>query len=175
MARTLLLTLLGIATACGGQAEPEGPSEGQIAAWESELMAADREFAEVVRTEGLSAWSSFFSPDGAVINQGVGETRGREGIQASMDQATSLGGLLSTVIEANLSVCYVADGQRVPEDLKPASRFRAGFVSQAVSLAKTFSEQSVEAVSASSGNPAGTAPSSKLHALTTDKRVASYG
>ena len=96
-------------------------------------------------------------------------------IATKVDEATSLGGFLSAVIEANLSVCYVADGQRVPEDLKPASRFRAGFVSQAVSLARTFNEQNPEAVSSSSGDTTGTEPARELHAISTDKRVASYG
>lgn len=96
-------------------------------------------------------------------------------IATKVDEATSLGGLLSVVIETNLSVCYVTDGQRVPEDLKPASRFRAGFVSQAVSLARTFNEQSPEALSSSSGHLSGTAPPSELHAINTDERVASYG
>jgi len=97
-------------------------------------------------------------------------------IATKVDEATSLGGLLSTVIEANLSVCYVADGQRVPEDLKPASRFRAGFVSQAVSLAKAFGEQTSDRARPLDSGAPGSGPSSRLHAITTDNnRVASYG
>ncbi len=92
-------------------------------------------------------------------------------IATKVDEATSLGGLLSTVIAADLSVCYVADGQRVPEDLRPASRFRAGFVSQAVSLAKKFSGQEQTFTPAA---PVTTEPG-QLHAITTEKRVASYG
>ena len=96
-------------------------------------------------------------------------------IATKVDEATSLGGLLSAVIETNLTVCYVADGQRVPEDLKPAGRFRAGFVSQAVSLARTFSEQNLEEAASSAAKSLQNAPSSKLHAITTNERVASYG
>lgn len=96
-------------------------------------------------------------------------------IASKIDEATSLGGLLSAVIEANLSVCYVADGQRVPEDLKPASRFRAGFVSQAVSLARIYNESSDDlSPSAGPADPTPT-PTRKLHAITTEQRVASYG
>ena len=94
-------------------------------------------------------------------------------IATKVDEATSLGGLLSAVIEANLSVCYVADGQRVPEDLKPASRFRAGFVSQAVSLARTFNEHP-EGFAPSTGAEE-KSPTRTLHAITTEKRLASYG
>jgi flagellar biosynthesis protein FlhF len=37
-----------------------------------------------------------------------------------LDEATSLGGAISTVIRARLPVTYVSEGQRVPEDLAPA-------------------------------------------------------
>ena len=93
-------------------------------------------------------------------------------IATKVDEATSLGGLLSAVIETSLAVCYVADGQRVPEDLKPASRFRAGFVSRAVSLARRFAEQSQQIQAT---NPGQNRPAGELHAITTEDRVASYG
>lgn len=93
-------------------------------------------------------------------------------IATKIDEATSLGGLLSSVIEAGLSFCYVADGQRVPEDLKPASRFRAGFVSQAVSLAKAFGHAAQIAATA---DTARRSSARTLHAINTDKRIASYG
>ncbi len=114
----------------------------------------------------------------AAIRQAI-QTFDRLGLDGTIvtkvDEATSLGGLLSAVIESSLSVCYVADGQRVPEDLKPAGRFRAGFVSQAVALAKRFNEHDSQA--ASSVGPGATehAPTRKLHAITTDTPVASYG
>jgi flagellar biosynthesis protein FlhF len=37
-----------------------------------------------------------------------------------LDEATSLGGALSALIRSKLPLAYVADGQRVPEDLSPA-------------------------------------------------------
>jgi flagellar biosynthesis protein FlhF len=52
-----------------------------------------------------------------------------------MDEAASLGGVLSVLIRTRLPVAYVANGQRVPEDLAPARAL--DLVSQAVQLAKT--------------------------------------
>jgi flagellar biosynthesis protein FlhF len=41
-------------------------------------------------------------------------------ILTKLDEATGLGALLSVVIAQQLRVAYVSDGQRVPEDLRPA-------------------------------------------------------
>ena len=41
-------------------------------------------------------------------------------ILTKLDEATSLGGLLSALIRARIAVAYVSEGQRVPEDLAPA-------------------------------------------------------
>lgn len=41
-------------------------------------------------------------------------------ILTKIDEATSLGGVLSTIIRYGLPAAYVSDGQRVPEDLQPA-------------------------------------------------------
>jgi flagellar biosynthesis protein FlhF len=51
-----------------------------------------------------------------------------------LDEAASLGGSLSALIRAQLPLCYVSDGQRVPEDLRPARTL--DLVSRAVALAK---------------------------------------
>ena len=51
-----------------------------------------------------------------------------------LDEATSLGGALSVLIRARLPLSYTSDGQRVPEDLRPARALE--LVSQAVRLAK---------------------------------------
>jgi len=37
-----------------------------------------------------------------------------------VDEAVSLGGVLSALVRHKLPVAYVSDGQRVPEDLQPA-------------------------------------------------------
>jgi flagellar biosynthesis protein FlhF len=50
-----------------------------------------------------------------------------------LDEATGLGGPLSVVIQQRLPVAYVSDGQRIPEDLRPARA--PSLVSQAVALA----------------------------------------
>ncbi|HTC15414.1 MAG TPA: flagellar biosynthesis protein FlhF [Steroidobacteraceae bacterium] len=51
-----------------------------------------------------------------------------------LDEAASLGGSLSVLIRAQLPLCYVSDGPRVPEDLRPARAL--DLVSRAVALAK---------------------------------------
>jgi flagellar biosynthesis protein FlhF len=51
-----------------------------------------------------------------------------------LDEAASLGGSLSALIRAQLPLCYVSDGQRVPEDLRPARTL--DLVSRAVALAR---------------------------------------
>jgi flagellar biosynthesis protein FlhF len=51
-----------------------------------------------------------------------------------LDEAASLGGALSVLIRARLPLSYTSDGQRVPEDLRPARSLE--LVSHAVRLAK---------------------------------------
>jgi len=53
-----------------------------------------------------------------------------------VDEAASLGGVLSVLIRARLPIAYVSSGQRVPEDLQPARAL--DLVSQAVQLAKAY-------------------------------------
>jgi flagellar biosynthesis protein FlhF len=53
---------------------------------------------------------------------------------SKLDEATSLGGALSVLIRARLPLSYTSDGQRVPEDLRPARSLE--LVSHAVRLAK---------------------------------------
>jgi flagellar biosynthesis protein FlhF len=51
-----------------------------------------------------------------------------------VDEAASLGGILSVLAEAAMPISYVSEGQRVPEDLRPARALE--LVSRAVQLAK---------------------------------------
>lgn len=51
-----------------------------------------------------------------------------------LDEATSLGGAISTVIRARLPVTYVSEGQRVPEDLTPARAHQ--LIARAVELSR---------------------------------------
>ena len=55
-------------------------------------------------------------------------------VLTKLDEAASLGGALSALIRARLAVSYVSEGQRVPEDLRPARALE--LVSTAVRLAK---------------------------------------
>ncbi|MGH8136695.1 MAG: hypothetical protein ACREVV_00675 [Steroidobacteraceae bacterium] len=56
-------------------------------------------------------------------------------VLTKLDEAASLGGVLSVLIRAKLPVSYVSEGQRVPEDLRPARALE--LVSGAVRLAKS--------------------------------------
>jgi flagellar biosynthesis protein FlhF len=55
-------------------------------------------------------------------------------VLTKLDEAASLGGALSALIKARLPVSYLSEGQRVPEDLRPARALE--LVSTAVRLAK---------------------------------------
>jgi flagellar biosynthesis protein FlhF len=55
-------------------------------------------------------------------------------VLTKLDEAASLGGLLSVLIRARMPVSYMSEGQRVPEDLRPARALE--LVSAAVRLAK---------------------------------------
>ncbi len=56
-------------------------------------------------------------------------------VLTKVDEAASLGGSLSVLIRARLPLAYTSDGQRVPEDLRPARALE--LVSHAVRLART--------------------------------------
>ena len=55
-------------------------------------------------------------------------------VLTKMDEAASLGGALSVLMRARLPISYVSEGQRVPEDLRPARALE--LVSSAVQLAQ---------------------------------------
>jgi flagellar biosynthesis protein FlhF len=55
-------------------------------------------------------------------------------VLTKVDEAASLGGALSILARARLPISYVSEGQRVPEDLRPARALE--LVSSAVQLAK---------------------------------------
>ncbi|MCP5305693.1 MAG: flagellar biosynthesis protein FlhF [Chromatiaceae bacterium] len=66
-------------------------------------LSATTEAAAVHRALRLFAE---FKPDACVLTK--------------LDEAASLGGVLSALVQAGLSTAFVTDGQRVPEDLQPA-------------------------------------------------------
>jgi flagellar biosynthesis protein FlhF len=51
-----------------------------------------------------------------------------------LDEATSLGGIISTLVRSRLPLAYVSDGQRVPEDLHPARAHQ--LIARAVDLTR---------------------------------------
>ena len=55
-------------------------------------------------------------------------------VLTKLDEAASLGGALSVLIRARIPISYVSEGQRIPEDLRPARALE--LVSNAVRLAK---------------------------------------
>ncbi len=66
------------------------PSQEELAeAWKAELIAADQAFSDAVREEGLTRWASFFTEDGAMIQEGAGEIRGTEALQAATEAAAA--------------------------------------------------------------------------------------
>jgi len=63
------------------------------------------------------------------------DARAASCLLTKVDEAASLGGVLSVLTRAELPISYVSEGQRVPEDLRPARALE--LVSSAVQLAKT--------------------------------------
>ena len=67
--------------------------------------------------------------------------RGSDGcIITKLDEAASLGGVLSVVAKHALPLAYLGDGQRVPEDLHPARAHN--LVNRAVSLMQQAGQDS---------------------------------
>lgn len=60
-------------------------------------------------------------------------------IVTKLDEAASLGGILTTSIRHQLALNYCGTGQKVPQDLEPAKSHR--LISRAVSLMQQFGEQ----------------------------------
>lgn len=65
-------------------------------------------------------------------------------IATKLDEATSLGPMLSLLIESGLTLAYLSDGQRVPEDLHLAGRKRAWLLQQAMRLAHSHAIETDE-------------------------------
>ena len=51
-----------------------------------------------------------------------------------LDEAVSLGGVLSALVRSQLPVAYVCDGPRIPDDLRPARAHQ--LVARAIELAR---------------------------------------
>ena len=68
------------------------------------------------------------------IAKAFGEVKLDGCILTKLDETTSLGGALSTVMENDLAISYVSDGQRVPEDIHIARGH--SLINQAVRIAQ---------------------------------------
>ncbi len=60
-------------------------------------------------------------------------------ILTKLDEATSLGGVLSVITQFKLPVGYTTQGQHVPNDIKPAKAHQ--LISKAVALSKAYSDE----------------------------------
>ncbi|WP_191600687.1 flagellar biosynthesis protein FlhF [Marinomonas algicola] len=58
-------------------------------------------------------------------------------VLSKLDESASLGEAISVIVEENLPVVYVADGQRIPDDIQPARSHN--LVSRAVYVAEQYS------------------------------------
>jgi len=97
----------------------------------SEQLAMIREGSQLVQTYlVLSATSQELALEETV--RAFRGTRLDGCVVTKLDEATALGGALSVVVQAKLKVAYVSDGQRVPEDLRPARA--SSLVTRAVTL-----------------------------------------
>lgn len=72
------LLVLALLAGCTPSAAPPPPPDPSV------LMEADRAFAADVARGGAESWVSWFAPDGAQIQPGVGEVRGPDAIRALM-------------------------------------------------------------------------------------------
>ncbi len=78
----------------------------------------------------------------AALNQTIlnfGKVRLAGAIVTKIDEAASLGGIITASIRHQLNLAYCGTGQQVPEDLEPAKSHR--LISRAVSLMQQYGEQ----------------------------------
>ena len=59
-------------------------------------------------------------------------------VLTKLDEAVSMGPALSAAVYAELPIAYLADGQRVPEDLKPARGRRPWLLRRALEMAREY-------------------------------------
>ena len=78
MRAVALATLIPLLAACAPAETPPPPADPEA------LMEADRAFAAAVAEGGAEAWVSWFAEDGAQIQPGVGEVRGRDALRELM-------------------------------------------------------------------------------------------
>jgi ketosteroid isomerase-like protein len=79
------LVSFALLLACSPEARTGDPT--MMEEWKAELLAADRAFNDATALEGASGWVSFFSEEGAMVSEGIGEIRGKDAIKARMEPA----------------------------------------------------------------------------------------
>ena len=78
------------------------------------------------------------------VIQGFAPAKPKGLIVTKLDEATSLGPILSAAIRNQLPLAYLADGQRVPEDLHAARGKRFWLIQQAAMLARSHDRRTSE-------------------------------
>jgi len=76
------LALAVLLAACGPDSALPARSGG--AAFELDLMAADRAFNDATQARGAEGWVSFFDPQGAMVQANRGEIRGLDAIREAI-------------------------------------------------------------------------------------------
>ncbi len=71
-----------------------------------------------------------------------GQFRLQGAILTKLDEATSLGKVLATIIRAKLALYYITDGQNVPDDIHQAKAHQ--LVTEAISLANQYPQEKAE-------------------------------
>jgi flagellar biosynthesis protein FlhF len=98
----------------------------------NELMALASAHPRIETTLVLSAAAQAGAIEEAVERFASGAPQSC--VLTKLDEATSLGGTISTLIRSRLPLAYLSDGQRVPEDLSAARAHQ--LVARAVQLSR---------------------------------------
>jgi flagellar biosynthesis protein FlhF len=107
-----------------------------LSARDPQLAARANELAQVAQATGISVWLTLSAgAQAAVLEETVQHYAAlapESVLLTKLDEAASLGGVLSTLIASGLPLSYVSEGPRIPEDLAPARAHQ--LVSRAVLL-----------------------------------------
>ena len=105
---------------------------------DAELGARAGNFAALAQRHGVKTWLTLACAAQAGM---LVDAIARFGVYSpaccvltKLDEASSLGGILSALVKHQLPISYVSDGQRIPEDLNPARAHQ--LVSRAVQLTR---------------------------------------
>ncbi len=82
--------------ACAPPSSEEGATGGDVDLLRSSLIDADRAFNRATQDAGAEGWVSFFDPEGAMIQPGIGEIAGLDAIRSAMSESLSTEGVSLT-------------------------------------------------------------------------------